>query len=199
MCLSICCFFFKQKTAYEMRISDWSSDACSSDLAHSTFIQPPASDWTPRFAGAPTSFSAQPAHIVSTERPWLGSARSCGLSPPTLSVMTIQTLRHAAQLGSRFSIPPRCWPIRWPTRRCCSFLARLGEPLTASGLYAAAPGRAGLLPSAMARRYPASPPGYWASPCPHTALASLPPHSRCRILPRTTPPSPPPSTPPPRL
>src|SRR3546814_7228353 len=29
-----CCsyFFFKQKTAYEMRISDWSSDVCSSDL-----------------------------------------------------------------------------------------------------------------------------------------------------------------------
>src|SRR3546814_7702774 len=31
----VCCFFFffKQKTAYEMRISDWSSDVCSSDLA----------------------------------------------------------------------------------------------------------------------------------------------------------------------
>src|SRR3546814_2893769 len=27
-------FFFKQKTAYEMRISDWSSDVCSSDLIH---------------------------------------------------------------------------------------------------------------------------------------------------------------------
>src|SRR3546814_1307327 len=27
-------FFFKQKTAYEMRISDWSSDVCSSDLVH---------------------------------------------------------------------------------------------------------------------------------------------------------------------
>src|SRR3546814_16593897 len=27
-------FFFKQKTAYEMRISDWSSDVCSSDLEH---------------------------------------------------------------------------------------------------------------------------------------------------------------------
>src|SRR3546814_19260398 len=27
-----CLFFFKQKTAYEMRISDWSSDVCSSDL-----------------------------------------------------------------------------------------------------------------------------------------------------------------------
>src|SRR3546814_10545270 len=31
MCIMF--FFFKQKTAYEMRISDWSSDVCSSDLA----------------------------------------------------------------------------------------------------------------------------------------------------------------------
>src|SRR3546814_42338 len=30
-------FFFKQKTAYEMRISDWSSDVCSSDLIIVTF------------------------------------------------------------------------------------------------------------------------------------------------------------------
>src|SRR3546814_9436896 len=29
-------FFFKQKTAYEMRISDWSSDVCSSDLTEMT-------------------------------------------------------------------------------------------------------------------------------------------------------------------
>src|SRR3546814_19343720 len=28
----LCFFFFKQKTAYDMRISDWSSDVCSSDL-----------------------------------------------------------------------------------------------------------------------------------------------------------------------
>src|SRR3546814_20478239 len=28
----VCFFFFKQKTAYELRISDWSSDVCSSDL-----------------------------------------------------------------------------------------------------------------------------------------------------------------------
>src|SRR3546814_6062429 len=28
----VICFFFKQKTAYELRISDWSSDVCSSDL-----------------------------------------------------------------------------------------------------------------------------------------------------------------------
>src|SRR3546814_5139736 len=30
----MCFFFFKQKTAYEMRISDWSSDVCSSDLLY---------------------------------------------------------------------------------------------------------------------------------------------------------------------
>src|SRR3546814_6520881 len=32
LCLYFLFFFFKQKTAYEMRISDWSSDVCSSDL-----------------------------------------------------------------------------------------------------------------------------------------------------------------------
>src|SRR3546814_2697542 len=35
ICVFVVCvflFFFKQKTAYEMRISDWSSDVCSSDL-----------------------------------------------------------------------------------------------------------------------------------------------------------------------
>src|SRR3546814_5994101 len=40
-CFSVCCatgsvltiFVFEQKTAYELRISDWSSDVCSSDLA----------------------------------------------------------------------------------------------------------------------------------------------------------------------
>src|SRR3546814_4144871 len=32
MCVLLFFFFFKQKTAYDMRISDWSSDVCSSDL-----------------------------------------------------------------------------------------------------------------------------------------------------------------------
>src|SRR3546814_2854266 len=46
MCILVCVFFFfKQKTAYEMRISDWSSDVCSSDLAvhlqAQVVVQPP--------------------------------------------------------------------------------------------------------------------------------------------------------------
>src|SRR3546814_7261943 len=36
LCFSLFFFVFKQKTAYEMRISDWSSDVCSSDLLHVT-------------------------------------------------------------------------------------------------------------------------------------------------------------------
>src|SRR3546814_1584442 len=32
-------FFFKQKTAYEMRISDWSSDVCSSDLTMAEIVE----------------------------------------------------------------------------------------------------------------------------------------------------------------
>src|SRR3546814_2585118 len=34
----VCIFFCKQKTAYEMRISDWSSDVCSSDLHRGIFL-----------------------------------------------------------------------------------------------------------------------------------------------------------------
>src|SRR3546814_19620771 len=44
-------FFFKQRTAYEMRISDWSSDVCSSDLCRRTpaaVPRPPATHPIPR-------------------------------------------------------------------------------------------------------------------------------------------------------
>src|SRR3546814_6398973 len=41
-------FFFKQKTAYEMRISDWSSDVCSSDLP-GLFLNPGAAVAAPGF------------------------------------------------------------------------------------------------------------------------------------------------------
>src|SRR3546814_2506026 len=44
-------FFFKQKTAYEMRISDWSSDVCSSDLQRfSTNTFPPGREGVGRVA-----------------------------------------------------------------------------------------------------------------------------------------------------
>src|SRR3546814_13893347 len=48
-----CCFFFKRKTAYEVRISDWSSDVCSSDLHSPAFPCSPAALqlWRACFSG----------------------------------------------------------------------------------------------------------------------------------------------------
>src|SRR3546814_13772678 len=43
-----CVLFFKQKTAYEMRISDWSSDVCSSDLSKRRWVAA-GSAWTDWF------------------------------------------------------------------------------------------------------------------------------------------------------
>src|SRR3546814_15263116 len=50
ICLYIVFFFFKQKTAYELRISDWSSDVCSSDLADEPVdqLRPPRRRWLGR-------------------------------------------------------------------------------------------------------------------------------------------------------
>src|SRR3546814_2723243 len=50
----MCCFiffFFKQKTAYEMRISDWSSDVCSSDLRRCSILRERASGRRKAVAG----------------------------------------------------------------------------------------------------------------------------------------------------
>src|SRR3546814_10570240 len=51
-------FFFKQKTAYELRISDWSSDVCSSDLLDANALARPKRD---RLGGV--------AHLHAIERP----------------------------------------------------------------------------------------------------------------------------------
>src|SRR3546814_3184249 len=68
-------FFFKQKTAYEMRISDWSSDVCSSDLGadshtkltHDTSPAPPvrisaARRWNLAWVAAPIAHAAPSSH-----------------------------------------------------------------------------------------------------------------------------------------
>src|SRR3546814_4387090 len=47
MCVLFVFFFFKQKKAYEMRISDWSSDVCSSDLSRESLSHCPGTNGTP--------------------------------------------------------------------------------------------------------------------------------------------------------
>src|SRR3546814_4541666 len=71
-------FFFKQKTAYEMRISDWSSDVCSSDLAfaetlrgmYAIAIHDPAER---RLVLARDPFGIKPLYYVETSR-WFAFA-----------------------------------------------------------------------------------------------------------------------------
>src|SRR3546814_1175180 len=50
-------FFFKQKTAYEMRISDWSSDVCSSDLPMTAEHEPLILDLVEWVARQPRSYA----------------------------------------------------------------------------------------------------------------------------------------------
>src|SRR3546814_5094606 len=68
LCLSVC-VFFKQKTAYEMRISDWSSDVFSSDL--------------PRHAGI-AMFDQMRRHPPAQRVAGLGRAGQGGRAKPAL-------------------------------------------------------------------------------------------------------------------
>src|SRR3546814_6262179 len=78
-------FFFKQKTAYEMRISDWSSDVCSSDLP-----DPLRPSVRLQRAGRPTGGARRRHCAHGIDRPLHGAAssfrgageRQCHQSPP---------------------------------------------------------------------------------------------------------------------
>src|SRR3546814_17901126 len=61
-------FFFKQKTAYEMRISDWSSDVCSSDLPPPLPASVPPT-WTSRRLSLSTTRSGVPIDPEPSAKP----------------------------------------------------------------------------------------------------------------------------------
>src|SRR3546814_3077000 len=69
-------FFFKQKTAYEMRISDWSSDVCSSDLAR------------PRHADVIFDIVVPGREVVVADRP---------VDPDILALVRLEVLRRPAK------------------------------------------------------------------------------------------------------
>src|SRR3546814_5038492 len=88
-CLCLFFFFFKQKTAYEMRISDWSSDVCSSDLsaerrmAHVAGIQTSeaqpvaAAEWKQ----ADVDNARHPREAVKSSRPKSSRPRASTVTP----------------------------------------------------------------------------------------------------------------------
>src|SRR3546814_1922241 len=97
-------FFFKQKTAYEMRISDWSSDVCSSDLGYTLHPSVPTDErWvrqerkaiarmSPARSGR-RPFADGPLRIAARSLPWDSRPQGLGgkgASPPR---------RHLARQG----------------------------------------------------------------------------------------------------
>src|SRR3546814_6395871 len=95
-------FFFKQKTAYELRISDWSSDVCSSDLQHCAVTHHQI-----EFTATETDIACdqlQSATLEQAQRRVLGVGAVHGVSgcSPSLPICTQLSLR----------------PITLPVRHC---------------------------------------------------------------------------------
>src|SRR3546814_2561957 len=124
-------FFFKQKTAYEMRISDWSSDVCYSDLpgvapASGSLFAAPAGGRVACSAQLTPSFPAlqpAPSFCCTTTRravelllPGLGSTTPAG--GVTVAVLTSRS-RLAARSGGRGTGDPKS-TRRNPSHQCAS-------------------------------------------------------------------------------
>src|SRR3546814_21176604 len=76
-------FFFKQKTAYEMRISDWSSDVCSSDLPDT-------------LQGLDDLLARRPGQVAT----WLSWMRNAPQSPAARNILRlIERLAYIPALG----------------------------------------------------------------------------------------------------
>src|SRR3546814_4009767 len=122
-------FFFKQKTAYEMRISDWSSDVCSSDLAlrksASATASSPLDDshrrlrqlWSAsrrlrrghswmesRRLGLPSSHAKPTSDRISSASGVSRKARPKRSSPPSFKKKDIRSEEHTSELQSLMRI-----------------------------------------------------------------------------------------------
>src|SRR3546814_4454317 len=102
MFVCMCIFFFKQKTAYEMRISDWSSDVCSSDLVarNGTPLDgsPPSRNWTPSRLAALSLISTMIASTSTCSR----ATSSWRITSP--SIRCVRSEEHTSELKSLMRI-----------------------------------------------------------------------------------------------
>src|SRR3546814_4598297 len=104
-------FFFKQKTAYEMRISDWSSDVCSSDLAVAASAVAAGgalgagvagtADWANALPQQPSNNSSgakrvmpRPRRCPASASCWRAVRRRQGWQNRTASDLRAATVRH---------------------------------------------------------------------------------------------------------
>src|SRR3546814_15842186 len=112
--MCVFCFFFKQKTAYEMRISDWSSDVCSSDLV------------------SPIEILKTNRHYskIVAELAWLGgradsvqAAALCAAWFPAIEPMFFERLQQAIAGDALWPRVVLGWRLAWRLRH----LRRIGR------------------------------------------------------------------------
>src|SRR3546814_3879856 len=92
-------FFFKQKTAYEMRISDWSSDVCSSDLTPLLWALRDASNLTGTKYGCGTGDCGACTVEIDGE-----AVRSCQISIATVEGRFVTTIEALSPDRDRTSV-----------------------------------------------------------------------------------------------
>src|SRR3546814_7706540 len=97
-------FFFKQKTAYEMRISDWSSDVCSSDLNDTSNRQ------RTRAGTTGSTLRGASARRISTHKRTANPSRSTRHRSRARNVAPDRRWRVVARRGNRSPISSSCRP-----------------------------------------------------------------------------------------
>src|SRR3546814_4779027 len=124
-------FFFKQKTAYEMRISDWSSDVCSSDLLVIGAAQSMAAE-----RGGQARGKDAKSPLCRPRLPMLAPTRSWKPNPPSIRIMSPATTsrgwiwlpgrseEHTSELQSlmRISYAVFCLNEKQPTSRTYEYI-----------------------------------------------------------------------------
>src|SRR3546814_11257871 len=119
----LCVFFFKQKTEYEMRISDWSSDVCSSDLTGrdvdrgrtgkgdrlgDVLGRQPAGQHPGQRPGRPCQNSPVEGHGVATRQGARHGRRRLGIQQPAAGAAEEGLCRPAVPLPPHLPpLPPR--------------------------------------------------------------------------------------------
>src|SRR3546814_7737886 len=105
LCEFDCFFFFKQKTAYELRISDWSSDVCSSDLSSEAATKMTANRASAKLKVPKTRPKVPPSTLL------VMTPRLLVRSSPRLAAMSSGVPGRRSFLSSASSTP-----IRYRTR-----------------------------------------------------------------------------------
>src|SRR3546814_5027059 len=99
--MRLCCVFFTPKTAYEMRISDWSSDVCSSDLCTADSAGASTTCWSttsvrPAASSSTTSVTSRGGSVADS-----AAGRRVTRSPPATNAAAVDSARSSVPPISR--------------------------------------------------------------------------------------------------